>query len=135
MVLQFFRMGLSLLLVCALTIALLATLAVGGVAAWRALAPSSPEEAPADISAMAPQEEPPLVELPPSLPPSPVVEDSFLLKLCEGQLVVYTAEHTVVSVLSFDPTLLPSGDRLALSEGIAVSSWQELTQLLQDLTD
>ncbi len=68
----------------------------------------------------------------PSLPTN-VAKEAFLLREVNGRVAIFTAEGKLISTTEISVALLPHKDRLALAEGIYLSSADELSALLQDL--
>ncbi len=75
----------------------------------------------------------------PELPKAPLTAEAqkqTVYKICSvGQSIgVYTAEGKLIKLVDVNPKTLPTDMQRLLQEGITLSSWEELTSLLQDLT-
>ena len=61
-----------------------------------------------------------------------ILYDVFYLREANGKIGVFTEQGYLVRMLTVDVAMLPEADRLALSDGICVTSWRELIALIED---
>ena len=59
-------------------------------------------------------------------------ENLFYIREVNDRIGVYTGDGYLIRLLERSVQTLPKADRDALSNGICVSSWQEVTRILQD---
>ena len=61
-------------------------------------------------------------------------KEEFCLREQNGSLCIYTAEGDLIDVLDVSVKTLPKNERTLLQAGIKCDSWQEVINLIQDLT-
>lgn len=62
-------------------------------------------------------------------------EPVYILYECGGKIGIYDAKtDMLIDIIDVFVSTLPKNDRLALKEGILVSSFRELTQLINDFS-
>ena len=57
---------------------------------------------------------------------------SYILRETEGKIGIYTPNNTLIKILDISVLSLPLADRQMLSEGISISTEQDLLNILQD---
>ena len=61
-----------------------------------------------------------------------ILADQFCVRETNGRVAIYTADGDLIRLLELSSEMLPSADRLALQQGIYLSSWREVLALIQD---
>ncbi len=61
-----------------------------------------------------------------------VLCQSFCMRENGGKIAIYTADGELVRILDLAVDTLPERDRIALQNGISLSSWKEVLALIED---
>ena len=64
--------------------------------------------------------------------PVDVLADQFCIRETNGRIAIYTADGYLIRLLERSAETLPHADRLALQQGIYLSSWKEVLALMED---
>ena len=64
--------------------------------------------------------------------PVDVLADHFCIRETNGRIAIYTADGYLIRLLERSAETLPHVDRLALQQGIYLSSWKEVLALMED---
>lgn len=64
--------------------------------------------------------------------PVDILADQFCMREVNGRIAIYSGDGYLIRILDIPVDTLPSADRLALRQGIQVSSWKEVLALMQD---
>ena len=64
--------------------------------------------------------------------PVDVLANQFCIRETNGRVAIYTADGYLIRLLDLSTDTLPSADRLALQQGIYLSSGKEVLALMED---
>ena len=64
--------------------------------------------------------------------PVDILADQFCIRETNGRIAIYTTDGYLIRLLELSAETLPAADRLALQQGIYLSSWKEVLALMED---